>query len=572
MNFWHWKCALILAVMSASTAFGQILYQESFETDGDGSRYELFDPGFEFTGDSGPGIWGLNTDAEQIGLQQNAPAKRAAILWNHDDLNGESFTPEALEVWSSLTAWAVDDKANAKVGFFPSTFPAGSAVVADLLESEGYQVEEIFAVEDIPDADLDLFIHSSEMASTALSEVAVPIISYSASDHDDTAIAGIGPNIDFFEEVVVNVPAAAEGHPALGGKTGAIPWTTDPVQLQGIGKSHNGGTVLATVVYEDPTTFEEIEGPALFVIEEGDPLLGAFNPTPSDGSQYIVGAALNKFGEGGEKTLTLNPVDTSGKDDLKLTVGLAATAADFENGDYLRIEADIDGDTTILTEFFGVDDPASDCHKGLSNADIPGELGDICLQTEFNDYTWDLPNANEVVIRFAALNTWGNEIIGIDNVRISSGEIVGVAGDFNGNGARDAEDLDLLAAEMVAGTNNPDFDLTGDGITDIADRRFWVENLANTFIGDSNFDGEFSSADFVAVFIPAKYETGQAATWTEGDWNGDGIFSSSDFVAAFTGGGYENGPRDGGLQLVPEPSVFALLAGASLLFLRIRRR
>lgn len=132
-----------------------------------------------------------------------------------------------------------------------------------------------------------------------------------------------------------------------------------------------------------------------------------------------------------------------------------------------------------------------------------------------------------------------------------------VAGDFNGNGQRDADDLDLLATGMM--TNDLAFDLDGDGDTDIDDRRFWIEDLANTFFGDSDFNGEFNSSDFVAVFVPAKYETGQPATWTEGDWNGDKVFGSSDFVTAFQGQGYESGPREGGLQLVPEPNAVALL-------------
>ena len=135
-----------------------------------------------------------------------------------------------------------------------------------------------------------------------------------------------------------------------------------------------------------------------------------------------------------------------------------------------------------------------------------------------------------------------------------------VAGDFNGNGTRDVGDLDLLATAMAA--NDLSFDLNSDGATDVADRIMWVEQLANTHIGDSNFDGEFSSADFVAVFGEAKYETGQPATWAAGDWNGDGVFSSSDFVTAFSGSGYENGPRDGGLQIVPEPSGVLLLVTA----------
>jgi len=145
----------------------------------------------------------------------------------------------------------------------------------------------------------------------------------------------------------------------------------------------------------------------------------------------------------------------------------------------------------------------------------------------------------------------------------------GVAGDFNNNGARDVGDLDLLAVAMVEG--DASFDLTGDGAVNMDDRIFWVQELSNTFIGDANFDGEFSSTDFVTVFGAAKYETNAAATWAEGDWNGDGVFTSGDFVAAFSGGGYEQGPKDGGLQVVPEPSGYLLLA-TGLIVLSGRRR
>ncbi len=55
---------IIFAAHVTTASMGQLIYQESFETDGDGTRYSLLDPGFEFTGDSGPGIWGRNSDAE----------------------------------------------------------------------------------------------------------------------------------------------------------------------------------------------------------------------------------------------------------------------------------------------------------------------------------------------------------------------------------------------------------------------------------------------------------------------------------------------------------------------------
>ncbi|MCA9216461.1 MAG: PEP-CTERM sorting domain-containing protein [Planctomycetales bacterium] len=143
--------------------------------------------------------------------------------------------------------------------------------------------------------------------------------------------------------------------------------------------------------------------------------------------------------------------------------------------------------------------------------------------------------------------------------------VAGVPGDYNNNGQRDVADLDLLTAGVAAG--DAAFDLNGDGATDNNDRLFWINDLSNTWVGDSNFDGEFSSADFVKVFTSAKYETGAAANWGEGDWNGDGLFSSSDFVQAFAAGSYEQGPRAGGLMVVPEPTSAALsLLGLISLF------
>lgn len=134
---------------------------------------------------------------------------------------------------------------------------------------------------------------------------------------------------------------------------------------------------------------------------------------------------------------------------------------------------------------------------------------------------------------------------------------LGIPGDFNGSGALDVADFDLLAAGVING--DVSFDLDGDGDADSEDRRVWVEELSNTYFGDADYNGEFNSGDFVAVFSAGKYETGEAATWAEGDWNGDQLFNSSDFVAAFSGGGYEIGPRGQAAESVPEPSSFGLV-------------
>lgn len=145
-----------------------------------------------------------------------------------------------------------------------------------------------------------------------------------------------------------------------------------------------------------------------------------------------------------------------------------------------------------------------------------------------------------------------------------------VLGDFNGNGVLDMGDLDDMAAGMVAGDTS--FDLTGDGQINYNDRVYWVKNLAETWIGDANFDGEFNSGDLVVVFQAGKYETDTLATWDQGDWNGDQRFGSSDLVVAFQDGGYEAGPRAASLASVPEPSSLTLLLASLLGLVPLRKK
>ena len=142
-------------------------------------------------------------------------------------------------------------------------------------------------------------------------------------------------------------------------------------------------------------------------------------------------------------------------------------------------------------------------------------------------------------------------------------------GDYNGNGAIDAGDLDVHSQYVADG--NLLGDLNGDGTTDVNDRRAWIADIQKSWLGDSNFDGEFNSSDFVAVFTVGKYETLFAATYAEGDWNGDNLFNSSDFVAAFTDGGYEQGPLQA-VNSVPEPSSMVFLLMGALGLANYRRK
>ncbi len=144
---------------------------------------------------------------------------------------------------------------------------------------------------------------------------------------------------------------------------------------------------------------------------------------------------------------------------------------------------------------------------------------------------------------------------------------VGPTGDYNGSGQLDAGDLDVHAQYVI--DSNPAGDVDGDGDTDNDDRLAWVKDLQGSWLGDSDFSGEFNSSDLVAVFAAGLYETGQAAGYAAGDWNGDMVFNSSDLVAAFTDGGYEQGPLG---AAVPEPAGVVLFVFGLLGLVRLPRK
>lgn len=132
--------------------------------------------------------------------------------------------------------------------------------------------------------------------------------------------------------------------------------------------------------------------------------------------------------------------------------------------------------------------------------------------------------------------------------------------DFTGDSNCTGDDINLLVAEIAAVTNDPSFDLTGDGLVDLADRDEWLAqagamNLAsmNPYqLGDATLDGTVDGQDFLA-WNTNKFA--MIAAWTAGDFNADGTVDGPDFLIwnsnKFTS-------ADGGVSSVPEPAAAGL--------------
>ncbi|MEM7313202.1 MAG: choice-of-anchor Q domain-containing protein, partial [Planctomycetota bacterium] len=105
--------------------------------------------------------------------------------------------------------------------------------------------------------------------------------------------------------------------------------------------------------------------------------------------------------------------------------------------------------------------------------------------------------------------------------------------DFDGDGDADCEDIDALQADIIAGTGDLLYDLTGDGLVDLADQTQWFADAA-TFNGfatpyqqaDFNLDRVVDVSDF-GIWNASKFTTTSA--FCSGDANADGVVDVSDF-------------------------------------------
>ena len=111
-------------------------------------------------------------------------------------------------------------------------------------------------------------------------------------------------------------------------------------------------------------------------------------------------------------TMTLNPVDVTGRVDVKVSILLAAADEDkFEFDDYLKIEVDLNNTSSFQ-----------------SIATFDGTTGDLSLDGAgvlsitkvFQEFQFDVPaGGTDMVVRVSAKTNGNSEEIGFDNIRVS---------------------------------------------------------------------------------------------------------------------------------------------------------
>ena len=186
--------------------------------------------------------------------------------------------------------------------------------------------------------------------------------------------------------------------------------------------------------------------------------------------------------------------------------------------------------------FTNMEDPAC---KDCQNAVV--DFADDIVSNPEEYFFWD-----SVHLSASAHRELGDAVVEV----LKSSVLIG---DFDKNEEVDAADIDLLSKAIREASSVGEFDIDSSGVVDGDDLNYMVEAVIQTWIGDSNLDGEFNSNDLVGVFQAAIFETGRMAGWNEGDWNGDGVFDTGDLVLAFQEAGFEQGPRTT-IAKVPEPT------------------
>ena len=165
----------------------------------------------------------------------------------------------------------------------------------------------------------------------------------------------------------------------------------------------------------------------------------------------------------------------------------------------------------------------------------------------------------------------------IYDAALTAGEVLFLSSSFetncdhDGNGSCDIADIDMLVAEIAAGTNNASFDLNGDASVDKADLVEWLSAAAQEnglslpyLSGDADLSGTVDANDLNAMALNWQENV---TTWSGGDFTADGMVTPAD-LNELALNWRRSIPSAASPEGVPEPSteILLLFAVASMVF------
>src|SRR6266480_4717778 len=237
----------------APSAAQQLIYQEGFNTDGEAAnpqRYtttgravytvDQLDPGLM---QQGPVYWAHNFNVPNsfVGVPGPTPARRAMLAWD-STITAAAVSPQMQSVLTATFNWLLNNKANAKVVFLPNA--AAAQYFADLLAAAGHTVSDFDSAVAVTNFDLAVYAPGGD--SSQVATVKVPVLTFSATDHDDLLVSTIGTTATFESGPVTIVTG---GHPAAGGQTGSFTGVTGSFTWQLLGDFlPNGAITIANFV------------------------------------------------------------------------------------------------------------------------------------------------------------------------------------------------------------------------------------------------------------------------------------------------------------------------------------
>ena len=177
-----------------------------------------------------------------------------------------------------------------------------------------------------------------------------------------------------------------------------------------------------------------------------------------EGAGFLGGAGINKwpYPDGlTYRAVQLNPVNVTGKKNIRLTVALAATVVDFEDSDLIDVVYYPDGlasTPVVLAHFRGVQNAIQ---PWLADANDQFQRR---LTREFADFSYPIPDtARNLVIEIRVASTWWTEILAVDNIRVTAGEAA------SGQPTELGQTVNGYQDDFTGATRNPDWKVRGPG-------------------------------------------------------------------------------------------------------------